>query len=586
MLAWVRMGALLLVLLVAGCASAPRQPQPLDDGAARALAEQGDFRGAAAAYQALARRHRGERDRLLLLAAEAMREEGDLGAVADLAGRVQRKRLASAEGARLDLLLAELALARGEAGAALSLATVPDAALEVAVQVRAGELRARALEALGRPLDALSERVAQVARVPRGERAALESEIIEALARGEVRELQRALAGLEPRDSRRPYLERALRLKGAAPVRDLSRPTREAGTLVADAVDGAWRAEGRRAEPGQVALLLPASGPLAAAAAAVRDGFLAAHFAEGGPRPPVRVYDSGETAQSAVAAYRRAAQDGASRAVGPLAREHVGAVLAAVAERGVPVLALNHGEDGAVPPPGSQQFGLLPDDEGALAAEHALGRGLRRAVVIAVTEDWAERAALAFRAQFELAGGVVAAEARVAATSVDLSPDVGRAARAAPDVVFLALRPPLARLVVPQLRAVGLTAVELVATSHVYAGNPSRALDRDLNGVTFCDAPWLFGMAAGVPGRDALAPQLATAQNAPRLFAFGIDAYRLLPYLDWLGRNPDAFLAGASGQLALDAFGRVRRLPVWMRFVDGTPRPADAIVVEPLQPVP
>ncbi len=578
MLRWNRWCVIWLVLLVAGCASVP-DTTPIDDGSARALYEQGDFRAAAAQYQALARANRGARDRLLLAAAEALREEGDFAAVDEVLDRVQRKRLAPGEAARLDLLLAESALARGDAADALSLATLPDANLDPAGQARAGEVRARALDALGRPLDALSERVGQVARVPRGERAVLESEIIEGLAGTDAAQLQQALSGFDARDPRRPYLERALRLKGVAPVRNLPRPTRQAGTLLPDAVDGAWQAEGQAAAGDQVALLLPLSGPLAAAGAAVRDGFLATHFAESGARPTVRVFDSGADAASALAAYRRAVQGGADRVVGPLARDQVGAVLAA-AEGAVPVLALNHAEDGSVPPAGSQQFGLLPDDEAALAAEHALSRGLRNAVVLAATEDWAERAALAFRAQFEQGGGAIAAEARLAPTSVDVSPDIGRAVAAAPDVVFLALRPQLARLIVPQLRAAGLTAVQVLATSHVYGGSPSRALDRDLNGVEFCDAPWLFGFATGLPPRDALAASLGSAQTNPRLLAFGMDAYRLLPYLDWLARNPDAYLPGASGQLALDPFGRVRRLLTWMRFVDGTPRAADSVVVE------
>ncbi len=572
-----------LALLFAACAAVPDR-QPIDDSTARALYEQGDFRGAAAQYQALARANRGARDRLLLAAAEALREEADFAAVDEVLERVRRKRLSVGEAARLDLLLAESALARGNPVEALSLATLPDANLDVGGQARASEVRARALDALGRPLDALSERVGQVARLPRGERAVLESEIIERLAASEARELQRALTGFDARDPRRPYLERALRLKGVAPVRNLARPTRQAGTLLPDAVDGRWKPEGQGTVGEQIALLLPLSGPLAGAGAAVRDGFLAAHFAESGARPLVRIYDSGADAASAVAAYRRAVEGGADRVVGPLARDQVGSVLAA-AEGSVPVLALNHADDGSVPTPGNQQFGLLPEDEGALTAEHALARGLRNAVVLAATEDWAERAALAFRAQFEQGGGRIAAEARLAPTGIDFSEEIGRMVAAAPDVVFLALRPPLARLVVPQLRAVGLTTVQVLATSHVYSGSPRRALDRDLNGVEFCDAPWLFGLAAGLPPREALWANLGSAQSNPRLVAFGMDAYRLLPYLDWLARDPDAYLPGASGQLALDPFGRVRRLLTWMRFVDGTPRLADSAVIDE-SPVP
>ena len=41
-------------------------------------------------------------------------------------------------------------------------------------------------------------------------------------------------------------------------------------------------------------------------------------------------------------------------------------------------------------------FGLLPDEEGAYAAEHAIDRGITRAAIFAGTEEWSERAALAW----------------------------------------------------------------------------------------------------------------------------------------------------------------------------------------------
>ena len=60
---------------------------------------------------------------------------------------------------------------------------------------------------------------------------------------------------------------------------------------------------------------------------------------------------------------------------------------------------------------------------------------------------------------------------------------------------------------VPQLRARG-SGMPILATSHIYSGLVNRPLDRDLNDVEFCDAPWLFGLATGLPSRDALAKTL------------------------------------------------------------------------------
>jgi outer membrane PBP1 activator LpoA protein len=570
-----RLPILLLLLALAGCATTGAPRAPADDAVARALAAQGDFRGAATEFERLARANRGARDALLLAAAEALREDGDLAGAAAVAARVRRQRLAPVDGSRLDLLLAEAALDVGDVERALALAVLPSGGSDAALALRAGEVRARALDRAGRPLDAAGERIALLTRSAASERAALEEDILESLAGLAVPALSSALAGLQPADPRRPWLERALRLKGAAPSRVIPRPTRQAGTLLSQD-GGRPRPEGWNAPP-QVALLLPLSGPLAAAGGAIRDGLLAAYFADTGERPLLRIYDAGASAESAREAYARAVADGATRAVGPLAREQVAAVLAVV-DRRAPVLALNHPDSGAVPPPGSQQFALAPDDEAALAADRAWSRGLRRVALLAAAEDWSERAALAFRAQFEMLGGVIAGEARLPGDTVDFSAAIAQAMSGGPDAAFLAVRAPQGRLLVPQLRAAGLQDLPLFAPSQVFDGSPSRALDRDLNGVEFSDAPWLFGLSTGLPEREALARRLPAAASAPRLFAFGIDAWRLLPYLDWLGANPDAYLPGASGQLAVDGFGRVRRVLTWMRFVDGVPRAVDGLI--------
>jgi outer membrane PBP1 activator LpoA protein len=571
---FVRRSPWLLLLLLAGCASSGPTVTAVDDGQARALAAQGEFRAAAAEYERLARGNRGARDRLLLDAAESLREDGDFEGAGRLSSEIRRKRIDARDAARLDLLLAELALSKGDPEGALSLATLPSAQLPPAVAERAAEVRARALDLLGRPMDAVSERVGLLAQIDASQRAGLETDILDSLAALDVAQLSAALGKLDAADPRRPWLERALRLKGAAPSRVIPRPTRQVGTMLPGRSSSSeWRLEGYATTP-QVALLLPLSGPLAAAGAAIRDGFFAAYFADTQQRPLVRVYDVGESAEAAVEAYANAASEGATRAVGPLAREQVAAVLA-VADPRVPVLALNHPDSGAVPPAGSQQFALAPDDEAALAAEYAFTRGLRRVAMLAAAEEWSERATLAFRAQFEQLGGAVAGDARLPASAVDYAAQIAQAAGNAPDGVFLAVRPQQGRLLVPQLRARGMQDSPIIATSHIFSGNPNRALDRDLNGVDFCDAPWLFGASAGLPQREVLAPTMPSAANAPRLFAFGIDGYRLLPYLDWLARNPDAYLPGASGQLAVDDFGRVRRLLAWMRFVDGVPRAAD-----------
>ena len=362
--------------------------------------------GGVSFHEQLAASNRRSRDALLLKAAEAWRDEGDLAELARVLDEVRPKRLTPAQAAHLDLLLAESALAQGDAQRALDLATLPEGSLDRAYRTRVPEIRARALLATGRPIDSARERALLDLKLSGPDRAANQDDLLDALAAADVASLNAALGATGPDDALRPWLERALRLKGTVPARVMPRPTRQAGALFADA-DGGRQREGY-ASTAQVALLLPLSGPLGSAGGAIRDGFLAAFFADPDleARPRVRILDTGETVDGALEAYRLAVEGGATRVVGPLAREQVAAVQEAQTVP-VPVLALNHPDNGAVPPRGSQQFGLLPDEEAAVAADAAIARGLRRAALLGATEDWSERALLAFRAQFEQGGGTI-----------------------------------------------------------------------------------------------------------------------------------------------------------------------------------
>ncbi|HNR92630.1 MAG TPA: penicillin-binding protein activator, partial [Dokdonella sp.] len=224
------------------------------------------------------------------------------------------------------------------------------------------------------------------------------------------------------------------------------------------------------------------------------------------------------------------------------------------------------------------------------AAERMLSLGLTRAAIIAADTDWAERAALAFRAQFESRGGTVTGEARIRESEVNYKSAVLQAAAAITDAtqtidgsvrrdtptdagVFISMRPQQARLLAPQLKLAGVN-VPVLATSHIHSGETSPGLDRDLDGIEFCDAAWLFGTVPGRPDRNEISHYLRSAGGVgARLFAFGMDAYALLPYLDWLLANRDAYLDGATGQLAADSFGRIHRVLTWARYSGGVARP-------------
>ena len=567
----------LAALSLGGCvpSAVTRSPAELAaEQAATQLARQGQFDQAAQAYLDLAQQSR-DPDHYRLLAAETWRQEGDFDRVASVLAQVRRERLRNDDPVRHDLLQAELALRNHDAHRALQLTTQPNLNVPAPLQLRLLELRAQAMQGGGDLWGAARTRVTLDASLSGLDRSQNRKQILDLLGRLGAAPLKQRAAAMQPGDPMLAWVNEALSQLGVAVAR--AQPTLEqpVGTLLQGA--GANVREGYKM-PAHIALLLPASSNFAAASNAIREGFFAAYADAArnhAPRAAVRVYDSGGDAAGALKAYQQAVADGAQLVVGPLTRKEVAAVFG-LAQLPVPLLALNPPDDKSLPAGGASEFGLLPETEGALAADHMVERGLRNAYVVVSSEDFAQRAASAFKAELEARGGHVAGTVSLSAGAVNYAGAIeGLNAAAAPaDAgVFISMRPQQARLLLPQLQ-VAHVALPVFATSHVYAGVDDAGANRDLDGVEFCDAPWLFDAQPGLPPHDAITAQLpATRGAAARLFAFGMDAWNLVPYIDWLREHVGSYLPGASGQLTADQFGRMRRVLVWAKFQDGLARP-------------
>ena len=571
------MRAIALVFLCAlatGCVDAGLSRTDTQSGA-DADAEQwyrnGEYERAGHAFIALANAHGDARDRYRLRAAEAFREDGNLDAVATALEGVQMRHLTRDEQTRVDMLQAEVALSKHDSARALTLLTIPDKDLTRSQRLRVLELRARAQASAGDAFGSARTRAALGILLEGKDRSQNAHQIVATLLQLDPDSLKQQAASMLPNDPLRPFVDEALVKKGlASPV---ANPNQPVGTLNEPNAPGG---EGYR--PARViALLLPVGGQLRGVAQAIRDGFFAALFSDTHlPRPEVRVYDSGANEADAVASYQRAVNEGADHVVGPLRRDAVSAVFAQ-AKLPVPVLALNQPERGEPAPAGSVAFGLIPDTEATQAAQHMIDRGITHAAIIIASNDWAERAGAAFRAQFEAQHGVIVGDMRLRDGDVNFSTAirqaVGGLANAETNGIFISMLPQQARLLLPQLRLVN-QADRVFATSHIFSGVLNAGLDHDLDGVEFCDAPWLFDAVVGMPRHTDVAASLDSARGAgARLFALGLDAYGLVPYLEWLGQHHDSYLPGATGQLTTDANGRVQRVLVWARFQDGVAQP-------------
>jgi hypothetical protein len=315
--------------------------------------------------------------------------------------------------------------------------------------------------------------------------------------------------------------------------------------------------------PLKVALLLPLTGPQAAAAEAVRDGYLSGYYAETRRRPLLRFYD---TVAGVKAALARAAADGNDFAVGPLGRDEADAVFND--EPPLPLLALNRGTRSPVA--GSAAFSLSPEDEGISLAQALIERGSKQVLLVAGNEDAQRRTLEAAKAQLERRGVKVTS----LAYSAQLGDALAQPQAHAADSLLLVLKGPQARSLIPQLVLANLGQLPRYASSQLTSGTGKPAEDMALDGTIFPIEPWLVRSVSGLPTQASAAARIDTAKGpAARLFAFGFDAWRLTAYLESLAQQPNARISGATGQLSLDGFGNVLRRPAWSRFSAGLPVP-------------
>ena len=363
------------------------------------------------------------------------------------------------------------------------------------------------------------------------------------------------------------------------------------------------RAETTTSAPRQIALLLPFDDALGAAAAAIRDGFLTAWYADRqlGSRPRVNVYSS---AQADIGTqYRKAIAAGAEIIVGPLRKSHIKR-LGQEAELLVSILALNviQDEDAGGAPLSVYQFGLQPEDEAFQVARRARAFG-QRALIIAPDSAWGKRLMTTYRERWiDLAGEVLAevyfssdaeayADSVKRALNVDLSEartaglkrvlrmpvEYEHRRRGDIDVILLAASAANARQILPQLRYYRVESIPIFATSHSYTGVADPDRDHDLNGLIFADMPWLFGATDVDSFNQIRRGWPDQIRSLGRLYGFGIDAYRLIPYLAKMRFYGDMRIPGVTGTLWMDRAGVVHREMTWLRFDDGIPVLLDAL---------
>jgi outer membrane PBP1 activator LpoA protein len=354
--------------------------------------------------------------------------------------------------------------------------------------------------------------------------------------------------------------------------------------------------------PRQIALLLPLTGRFAKAAAAISDGFVTAWYGDNFPdRPAVTVYDAGPANITTV--YQKAISEGADFVVGPLEKPAVDTLLQSHL-LSVPMLALNQASPAALQAHQQTasfkghhfyQFSLAPEEEANQIAERAWFDGHLRALVLTPSNEWGDRIYRTFKQRWETLGGEVLTHQTYRDNSHDYEAAAkalfnGQGSQAAAaqfggdannpsgasltnDFIFLAAFPGPARQINPHLTIYNAQRLPIYATSHVYSGSEAPEADRDLDGISFGDMPWVLdphGQSSRF--RGIVQRHWPGNHELSRFYAFGVDAYAVLPEIGRLQVQPAAYFDGETGTLRLEEGGRVHRQLRWARFSNGVPR--------------
>ena len=304
----------------------------------------------------------------------------------------------------------------------------------------------------------------------------------------------------------------------------------------------------------KIALLLPLESPIyEIAARAVQAGFMAAYKAAGS-QAEIAVFNSGGP-EGVVQSYRQAVAEGAQFVVGPLIRDEVAAL--AAQPLSVPVLALNQPEDASIKAQQLRLFGLPVEAEARQVADIARGHGMQTALIVAADTPLGQRMAKAFAEEWRSLDGSVAAKLLIPAND-KLAEFKAEAAAHPADMIFLAADVAQARIARPYLDL----AIPTYGTSHIYDGVPKSVQNQDLVAVHFIDMPWIVD--ADNPAFAAYRPvENPGGAELQRLFALGVDAYRLVPLLAAGPSAAGKLLDGATGSIEMTEQGTLaRELPM------------------------
>tara|TARA_R110002126_G_scaffold98045_14_gene228121 strand:- start:12435 stop:14288 length:1854 start_codon:yes stop_codon:yes gene_type:complete len=345
-------------------------------------------------------------------------------------------------------------------------------------------------------------------------------------------------------------------------------------------------------QPARIGVLLPLSGNFREHAKALQYGLLTAASQQQSAVQLIFI-DSQQSPQQLTAALQQQMVD---FVVGPLLRDQVD-MISQQADWPWPTLFLNSRAAAQPVKPEHFFFALSMEDEASQMAALFQQKGYQHPVVISATNNISQRMQQHFASQWQQLGhpapehyqfsakaeleAIVSAlletdasQDRISSISNLLARNVKLEAeghsRLDIDAIYLIADPVQTRLFKPYVDvSVNQNAPKLpvYASSRSFSASLDRNEQRDLNGLTFTEMPWMLGEQSSVQLREQY-QQLFSEQDEilQRLFAMGHDAYQLIARLKQQQHLPALGFSGLTGQLSLAADGSIVRRLSWASY--------------------
>ncbi|MBF0265737.1 MAG: penicillin-binding protein activator [Gammaproteobacteria bacterium] len=358
-----------------------------------------------------------------------------------------------------------------------------------------------------------------------------------------------------------------------------------------------------------IALLLPQTGKYATLAQYIQHGFLASHYHRSHQTDTsIKIYDTG-SASTIWPLYREAVADGADVVVGPLDKRFI-AELAEESELPVVTLALNQIITSVEDEPGQNdhqeidkskatstinlfQFALKPEQEIAQITQKAFDQGYIKAALLSDNTQTGKRHADSFQKQWTKLGGQIVSKQTYKAQQYDFNQPItellnashserrhrelrqiiGQTSEFTPrirhdiDVIFLYATPEQGKQIPLQIDFHHGSNLPIYATSRIINEAFNVKENKDLEGIIYPDMNWLIDQDIKAVSRQSN-EKIAYLQ---RFFSFGVDSYRILPFLNLLKNNHLQSYKAESGLINIENNGLISCRLKFAQIKNGLP---------------